>query len=43
MADSVTEFWGLDQELLVKAVGVLVKKGRAQTLGGEENLGVKFL
>ncbi|KAK4199739.1 ESCRT-II complex subunit-domain-containing protein [Triangularia verruculosa] len=37
-----SEFWGLDQELMVKAVQVLVKKGKAQTMGGEENLGVKF-
>ncbi|KAK4172188.1 ESCRT-II complex subunit [Triangularia setosa] len=37
-----SEFWGLDQELLIKAIQVLAKKGRAQTMGGEENLGVKF-
>ncbi|KAK0742516.1 ESCRT-II complex, vps25 subunit, partial [Apiosordaria backusii] len=36
------EFWGLDQELLIKAIQVLVKRGKAQTMGGEENLGVKF-
>ncbi|KAK0672991.1 ESCRT-II complex, vps25 subunit [Cercophora samala] len=37
-----SEFWGLDQELLIKAIQVLVKKGKAQTMGGEDNLGVKF-
>jgi ESCRT-II complex subunit VPS25 len=37
-----TEFHGLDQELLLKALNVLVKRGKAQIFGQEDSLGVKF-
>ncbi|KAK4134877.1 ESCRT-II complex, vps25 subunit [Trichocladium antarcticum] len=37
-----TEFHGLDQELLLKALGVLVKRGKAQVFGQEGSQGVKF-
>ncbi|GAB1315760.1 hypothetical protein MFIFM68171_05970 [Madurella fahalii] len=36
------EFHGLDQELLLKALNVLVKRGKAQVFGQEESRGVKF-
>ncbi|KAK4105155.1 ESCRT-II complex, vps25 subunit [Parathielavia hyrcaniae] len=36
------EFHGLDQELLLKALNVLVKRGKAQVFGQEDSLGVKF-
>ncbi|KAG7286152.1 hypothetical protein NEMBOFW57_008456 [Staphylotrichum longicolle] len=36
------EFHGLDQELLLKALGVLVKRGKAQVFGQEDSQGVKF-
>ncbi|KAK4154332.1 ESCRT-II complex subunit, partial [Chaetomidium leptoderma] len=36
------EFHGLDQELLRKALNVLVKRGKAQIFGQEDSLGVKF-
>ncbi|KAI1826740.1 vacuolar protein-sorting-associated protein [Xylaria intraflava] len=37
-----TEFHGLDLELLQKALQVLVKRGKAQIFGQEDQLGVKF-
>ncbi|KAL2266231.1 hypothetical protein VTJ83DRAFT_5583 [Remersonia thermophila] len=37
-----TEFHGLDQELLLKALQMLVKRGKAQVFGNEDSLGVKF-
>ncbi len=43
MADWATqEFHGLDQELLLKALAVLVKRGKAQVFGQEDSQGVKF-
>ncbi len=36
------EFHGLDQELLLKALNVLVKRGKAQVFGQEDSQGVKF-
>ncbi|KAK5012032.1 putative vacuolar protein-sorting-associated protein [Cryomyces antarcticus] len=36
------EWEGLDQDVLFKALGVLVKRGRAQVFGGEGSEGVKF-
>lgn len=43
LADGLDEeFHGLDQELLVKALNVLVKRGKAQIFGQEDSLGVKF-
>ncbi|KAL2113557.1 hypothetical protein VUR80DRAFT_3484 [Thermomyces stellatus] len=37
-----SDFYGLDRELMVKALQVLVKKGKAQIFGQEDSLGVKF-
>jgi ESCRT-II complex subunit VPS25 len=37
-----SEFHGMDQELLRKALNVLVKQGKAQVFGQEDSLGVKF-
>ncbi|KAK3303454.1 ESCRT-II complex subunit [Chaetomium strumarium] len=37
-----TEFHGLDQQLLLKALNVLVKRGKAQVFGQEDSQGVKF-
>ncbi|KAK4111300.1 vacuolar protein-sorting-associated protein 25 [Canariomyces notabilis] len=36
------EFHGLDQDLLLKALNVLVKRGKAQIFGQEDSRGVKF-
>lgn len=41
-ADRGIEFHGLDQELLLKALNVLVKRGKAQVFGQEDSQGVKF-
>ncbi|RFU74135.1 vacuolar -sorting-associated [Trichoderma arundinaceum] len=37
-----TEFHGMDNEVLMKALNVLVKRGKAQIFGSEDSLGVKF-
>ncbi|KAK4463856.1 vacuolar protein-sorting-associated protein 25 [Cladorrhinum samala] len=37
-----SEFWGMDRDVLIKALGVLVKRGKAQIFGQEDSLGVKF-
>lgn len=36
------EFHGLDQDLLQKALGILVKRDKAQIFGQEDSQGVKF-
>lgn len=36
------EFYGLDMRVLQMGLQTLVKKGRAQVFGGEDELGVKF-
>ncbi|KAI9775656.1 MAG: hypothetical protein M1839_000981 [Geoglossum umbratile] len=36
------EFHGMDAEVLQKALGVLVKRGKAQVFGSEDQQGVKF-
>ncbi|KAB5542932.1 ESCRT-II complex subunit [Coniochaeta sp. 2T2.1] len=36
------EFHGLDPDLLQKALGILVKRGKAQIFGQEDSRGVKF-
>ena len=36
------EFYGLDMEVLQRSLGTLVKKGRAQVFGIEDQMGVKF-
>ncbi|KAK1755708.1 ESCRT-II complex subunit [Echria macrotheca] len=36
------EFHGIEPELLQKALGVLVKRGKAQIFGNEDSQGVKF-
>jgi ESCRT-II complex subunit VPS25 len=40
--DSFVEFHGMDPELLQKALNVLVKRGKAQVFGQEDQQGVKF-
>ncbi|KAG5948540.1 hypothetical protein E4U53_006241 [Claviceps sorghi] len=37
-----TELHGLDHDLLLKALNIIVKKGRAQIFGSDDSLGVKF-
>ncbi|KAK3402115.1 ESCRT-II complex subunit-domain-containing protein [Sordaria brevicollis] len=38
-----TEIWGMDSDVLVKALGTVVKRGKAQIFqSGEDSLGVKF-
>lgn len=37
-----SEFHGMDPELLQKALNVLVKRGKAQVFGQEDQQGVKF-
>ncbi|KAG6010695.1 hypothetical protein E4U21_005194 [Claviceps maximensis] len=37
-----TELHGLDHDILLKALNILVKKGRAQIFGSNDSLGVKF-
>ncbi|KAI0887938.1 ESCRT-II complex, vps25 subunit [Annulohypoxylon maeteangense] len=37
-----TEFYGLDAEILQKALQVLVKRGKAQIFGQEDQQGIKF-
>lgn len=39
---ALIEFHGLDAELLQKALAILVKKGKAQVFGQEDQQGVKF-
>ena len=36
------EFHGMDADLLVKALNILVKRGKAQIFGSEDSPGVKF-
>lgn len=36
------EFHGMDPELLQKSLGILVKRGKAQVFGQEDQQGVKF-
>ncbi|KAL7951813.1 ESCRT-II complex subunit domain-containing protein [Trichoderma barbatum] len=37
-----TEFHGIDNQVLMKALNILVKRGKAQIFGSEDSLGVKF-
>ncbi|KAL7924707.1 ESCRT-II complex subunit domain-containing protein [Trichoderma austrokoningii] len=37
-----TEFHGMDNGVLMKALHILVKRGKAQIFGSEDSLGVKF-
>ncbi|KAK3995834.1 ESCRT-II complex subunit [Cladorrhinum sp. PSN332] len=37
-----SEFYGMDREVLIKALNILVKRGKAQIFGQEDSLGVKF-
>ena len=41
-ADRDVEFHGLDPEVLQKTLNVLVKRGKAQVFGQEDQQGVKF-
>jgi ESCRT-II complex subunit VPS25 len=38
----MAEFHGMDPELLQKALSILVKRGKAQVFGQEDQQGVKF-
>ncbi|KAH6605708.1 vacuolar -sorting-associated [Trichoderma cornu-damae] len=38
----VTEFHGMDNQVLMKALNILAKRGKAQIFGSEDSLGVKF-
>ncbi|KAI9650049.1 hypothetical protein NHQ30_000062 [Ciborinia camelliae] len=42
MDEIITEFHGLDAEILQKALAILVKRGKAQVFGQEDQQGVKF-
>jgi ESCRT-II complex subunit VPS25 len=42
LIDSIAEFHGMDPEVLQKALNVLVKRGKAQVFGQEDQQGVKF-
>lgn len=37
-----SEFHGMDPELLQKALSILVKRGKAQIFGQEDQQGIKF-
>lgn len=39
---TVSEFHGMDMELLLRSLQVLVKRGKAQIFGSEDQQGVKF-
>jgi ESCRT-II complex subunit VPS25 len=36
------EIHGMDSQVLMKALNILVKRGKAQIFGQEDSLGVKF-
>lgn len=36
------EFHGMDREVLMRSLGILVKRGKAQVFGSEDQQGVKF-
>lgn len=38
----ILEFYGMDIELLQRSLNVLVKRGKAQIFGSEDQQGVKF-
>ncbi|KAK4077113.1 uncharacterized protein Triagg1_4080 [Trichoderma aggressivum f. europaeum] len=38
----LAEFHGMDNQVLMKALNILVKRGKAQIFGSEDSLGVKF-
>ncbi|PNP60195.1 hypothetical protein THARTR1_00219 [Trichoderma harzianum] len=38
----MAEFHGMDNQVLMKALNILVKRGKAQIFGSEDSLGVKF-
>lgn len=38
----IAEFHGMDIELLQRSLNVLVKRGKAQIFGSEDQQGVKF-
>lgn len=39
---TLLEFHGMDPEVLQKSLGILVKRGKAQVFGNEDQQGVKF-
>jgi ESCRT-II complex subunit VPS25 len=42
LVDFIAEFHGMDPEVLQRALNVLVKRGKAQVFGQEDQQGVKF-
>lgn len=42
VADVHVEFHGLDPEIMLRSLNVLVKQGKAQVFGNEGQEGVKF-
>ena len=41
-SETIPEFHGMDMELLQRSLQVLVKRGKAQIFGSEDQQGVKF-
>lgn len=41
-ADLPQDFHGMDSEILQKSLNILVKRGKAQVFGTEDQQGVKF-
>lgn len=39
---TISEFHGMDNDAMLKALNVLIKRGKAQVFGGEGQEGVKF-
>ena len=42
ITDLVLEWHGMDQDVMMKSLNVLVKRGKAQVFGSEGQEGVKF-
>lgn len=42
LAPRLLELHGIDTDVLLKALNILVKRGKAQIFGQEESQGVKF-
>ena len=41
-ANCVSDFYGMDVDILHKSLQVLVKRGKAQIFGNQDEMGVKF-
>jgi hypothetical protein len=40
--DGYTEFHGMDRDVMLKSLNVLVRRNKAQVFGSEDEKGVKF-